>query len=125
MKKRLTSLFLLLLTGSTLAGVPTHSGERECHMSGKMDCCAKARMRSNRPEVKASRLCCALNCTEPGTTTPTASFRVSTQLAVVLGNVLVPRISFLQSPIPARSSPTPGQRQDSNPAYILHLALLI
>jgi hypothetical protein len=70
-------------------------------------------------------LCCALNCTEPGTTTPTASFRVSTQLAVVLGNVLVPRISFLQSPIPARSSPTPGQRQDSNPAYILHLALLI
>jgi hypothetical protein len=62
MAKRLTTLFLLLLmTGSTLAGVPMRTNEKECHMTGMMDCCAKARMKSDKPEVKAARLCCALN----------------------------------------------------------------
>jgi hypothetical protein len=126
MRKRLTALSLLLLmTGSTLAGVPMHSGERECHMAGMMDCCAKARMKGNKPEVRAARLCCALNCTEPGTTTPAASFKLSPQLAVVLGSVLVPRTTSLQSPDPAQPSLPHGYRQNSNPAYIRHLALLI
>jgi hypothetical protein len=113
------------MTGSTLAGVPMHSGGRECHMAGMMDCCAKARMKSDRPEVKAARLCCALNCTEPGTTPPTGSFKISTQLAVVLGSVLVPNSTSLQGPGPAQTSSPPGYRQNLNPAYIRHLALLI
>jgi hypothetical protein len=126
MRKRLTALFLLLLmTGSTLAGVPMHSGERECHMVGMMDCCAKARMKSDRPEVKAARLCCTLNCTEPGTTPPPGSFKISPQLAAVLDSVLVPRVSSLQNSGPAHSFSPPGYRQNSNPAYIRHLALLI
>jgi hypothetical protein len=126
MPKRLTTLFLLLLmTGSTLAGVPMHSGERECHMTGMMDCCARARMKSNKPEVRAARLCCALNCTGPDATPPAGSFKLSPQLAVVLDSVLVPRISSLQSLGPARSFAPTGYRQNSNPAYIRHLALLI
>jgi hypothetical protein len=126
MRKRLTALSLLLLmTGGTLAGAPLHSGERECHMAGMMDCCAKARMKGNKPEVRAARLCCALNCTEPGTTPPAASFKLSPQLAVVLGGVLVPRTTSLQSHGPAQPSLPHGYRQNSNPAYIRHLALLI
>lgn len=126
MRKRLTALVLLLLmTGSTLAGVPMHSGERECPMAGKMDCCAKARMKSNKPEVKAARLCCALNCTEPGTPPPAGSFELSPQLAVVLDSVLVPRVSSSQSSGRAHPFAPPGYRQNSNPAYIRHLALLI
>jgi hypothetical protein len=113
------------MTGGTLAGVPMHSGERECHMAGMMDCCARARIRSGRPESKAARLCCALNCTEPGTTPPTSSFKLSPQLAIVLNSILVPRISSLQSPEAARSSSPPGYRQNLNPAYVRHLALLI
>lgn len=125
MRKRLTALFLLLLmAGSTLAGVPLHSGDRECPMAGKMDCCARARMKSNRPEVKAARLCCALNCTEPGTTPPAGSFHVSPQLAAVLNCVLVPRTDSFQGLEPALSS-SPGYSKNSSPAYIRHLALLI
>jgi hypothetical protein len=126
MTKRLTALLLLLLvTGSAPAGVPAHSGARECRMTGMMDCCAKARRPSNRPEVKAARLCCALNCTEPGTPPPSSSFNISAQLAVVLDAVLVPRFASSQSAGAARSSAPPGYRQNSNPAYIRHLALLI
>jgi len=126
MRKRLTALFLLLLmTGSTLAGVPMHSGERECYMAGMMDCCAKARMKSNKPEARAARLCCALNCTEPGTTTPEGSFKISPQLAAVLNSILVPHAASVQGLRPARSASPPGYRQNSNPAYIRHLALLI
>lgn len=126
MRKRLTALFLLLLmTGSTLAGVPMHSGEKECQMAGMMDCCAKARMKSNKPEARAARLCCALNCTEPDTTTPEGSFKLSPQLAVVHDSVLVPRVSSLHISGPAHSFSPPGYRQNLNPAYIRHLALLI
>ena len=125
MRKRLTALFLLLLMTGVAAGVPMHSGEKECPMAGMMDCCAKARMKVNRPEVRAARLCCALNCIEPGTTPPAPSFTFSPQLAVVLDDVLAIRNPSLQSPAPARSSSPPGYRRDSNPAYIRHLALLI
>lgn len=126
MLKWLTSFFLLaVMTGSSVTGMPLHSGEKECHMAGMMDCCAKARMRSNKPEAKAARLCCALNCTEPGTPTPTGSFKISPQLAAVLDSVLVPHSSSLPIPGLARSISPPGYRQNSNPAYIRHLALLI
>ncbi len=125
MRKRLTALLLLLLvTGGALAGVPMHSGEKECHMPGMMDCCARARMKSDRPEVKAARLCCALNCTEPGTTPPAGSFQVSQQTAVLHG-VLVPQAASFQGLRPARSSSPPGHPQNSSPAFIRHLALLI
>jgi hypothetical protein len=126
MQKWLTAFFLLLvMTGGTLAGVPMHSGEKECPMGGMMDCCAKARMNSGQPEARAARLCCSLNCNEPGTTTPASSFKISPQLAVVLDSLLVPRISSLQNPGLIRTFSPPGYRQNSNPAYIRYLALLI
>lgn len=131
MAKWLTSFFLLaVLAASALAGIPMHSGEKECgmgDMAGQMDCCAMARMKSDKPEVRAARLCCALNCTEPGTTPlPGSSYKASQQLAVVLQSALVPPSAFLSSPgtLSHAYSP-PGLRQSSKPAYIRHLALLI
>lgn len=126
MRKRLTALFLLLLmTGGVLAGVPMHSGEKECPMARTMNCCARARMKVNMPEVRAARLCCALNCTEPSTIPPALSFNVSPQPAVALDRVLVPHNPSTQSHASARSSSPPGYLRGSNPAYIRHLALLI
>jgi hypothetical protein len=126
MRKRLTALFLLLLmAGGTLAGAPLHAGEKECPMAGRMDCCARARMKGNRPGVKAARLCCALNCTGPGTTPPAGSFQVSPQFAAVFDGALVPRAASLQGLRPARSSSPPGYPRNSSPAYIRHLTLLI
>ena len=126
MLKWLTAFFLLaVMTGGAAAGMPLHSGEKECPMAGMMDCCAKARMKGDKPEVQAARVCCALNCNEPGTTTPTGSFKISPQLVVVLISLLVPRISPPPDHGAARSFSPPGYRQNLNPAYIRHLALLI
>jgi hypothetical protein len=126
MRKWLTAFFLLaVMTGGAVTGMPLHSGEKECPMAGMTDCCAKAQMKGDKPEVQAARVCCALNCNEPGTTTPTGSFKISPQLAVALSSLLVPRISPLPNPGPARSFSPPGYRQHSDPAYIRNLALLI
>ena len=50
-----------------------HSGGGE---SGMMDCCKKALEQNDSPHVAAARLCCAMNCNEPGSTSsnPSQSF---------------------------------------------------
>ncbi len=80
MKKRLASLFLLLmLAGSTIASIPLHFGESNCSMDGMMDmdCCKAALMQTETPEVADAKLCCALNCAQNGTTLPMRSIRVT------------------------------------------------
>src|SRR6266403_4900587 len=77
MGKRLTSLILVLVVcGSVFAGIPLHSNEQECSipdMAG-MDCCKKATQAETlTPEVSTARLCCALNCSQSGTTGSTGS----------------------------------------------------
>jgi hypothetical protein len=126
--KWLTSLFLLAALGvGAVAGTPLHSGEHECHMprmKDGMDCCAKAHARQNTPEVTAARLCCAINCTSPGTAQTGIRLRLS-PLAVN-----TPRAAEFQTPPVALSSTLrygtlTGHSQHSPPAYIQHLALLI
>ena len=125
MRKRLTAFVLLaVVTGGLLAGVPLHSGEHECGMADMPGCCATARTHRDAPEVFAARLCCALNCTEPGTAAPTFAFRVSPQAAVFLHHALAPRTA-VQISGPSRFNSPPLHTHDSQPAYIRHLALLI
>jgi hypothetical protein len=126
--KWLTSLFLLAALGiSAVAGMPLHSGEHECNMPGMkdgMDCCAKAHAQQDTPEVTAARLCCAINCSTPGTTPTGERLRLS-PLAVT-----APRPATLKTPFVALSSTLlysllKGHPQHSPPAYIQHLSLLI
>src|SRR5260370_24621973 len=79
MKKRLASLFLLVvLVGSAFAGVPLHSGQSDCGMSlMDMDCCKAALLQQQTPEVADARLCCALNCAPNGTTSPPGNVRIT------------------------------------------------
>lgn len=126
MTKWLTAFFLLaVITGSAASGMPLHAGEKECVMAGMMDCCAKARMKADQPEVSAARLCCALNCTEPGTTIPGGSYQASPQLVIALHGALVPPPASLSGQAPPRAYSPPGLTRHSHPAYIRHLALLI
>src|SRR5213592_2101989 len=87
---RLASLALILVIGgSVFAGIPLHSNEQECSMPGMagMDCCKKAtQAESLTPEVSTARLCCALNCSQNGTTGSTGSQlpRPSTSQAVAI-----------------------------------------
>src|SRR6267142_1596974 len=130
MMTRFASLALILIIGgSVLAGIPLRSNEQECSMPemAGMDCCKKAaQAESLTPEVSIARLCCALNCSQSGTTGSTGSQlpRPSTSQAIAIHrSVAQPLAGTLHLSI--RSSCADNSPPYSNPAYIRHLALLI
>lgn len=125
MKWSASLILIVALAGGGLSGMPLHSGEQGCPMMGMPDCCQKAQAQSDAPAVQAARLCCALNCTSPGTTAPASSFQFSPSIAVVLHGTVIPRPAALLSVKLLQNNSPPGYQQDSNPAYIRHLALLI
>jgi hypothetical protein len=115
---------IIMLTGSALAGIPTHSGEKRCSMMGIDDCCEKAESQSTTPEVYTARLCCSLNCNVPGTTGPTSTIPKAPSVVLALQSVLVPATHLM----PARrllANSAADRNQHSPPFYIQHLALLI
>ena len=123
MVKRIASLLMLIaLSGGVLAGVPLHSGERNCPMP---DCCKKAQSGSNTPKASAARLCCALNCAQPGTTTPANAFNFSPSVNVIPHSPVALRPASASGVVFARPNSPPDYRQRYDPAYIRHLALLI
>ncbi len=129
MTKWLTSLVLVLVLGaSALAGMPLHANERECSMSdmvGEMDCCAAAHQRGETPQISAARLCCAVNCPEQGTTTPTGSLQPNSSLLIIATHPAVAPQSFVVPSASYGLSPAQDYLSHSPPTYIRHLALLI
>src|SRR6266566_6261067 len=130
MVTRFASLALILVIGgSVFAGIPLHSNEEECSIPGMagMDCCEKAaQAESLTPEVSTARLCCALNCSQSGTTGSTGSPlpRPSTSQAIPIHPASVQPVVGLPH-LSLRSSWVDSPPPYSNPAYIRHLALLI
>jgi len=120
--KKLTNLLLILaLAGSVAAGMPMHSGSAE---SGMMDCCKKALEQNDSPHVAAARLCCAMNCNEPGSTSSNTSQSFSqtgSEPSPLVGVVLPPATIRRQ----LLTHYTLTSSTHSQPAYILNLALLI
>ena len=128
MKKRLASLFLLLvLASSAFAGVPLHFGESECGMESMMDmdCCKAALLQIQTPEVADAKLCCALNCAQNGTTsppnivraTPPSPTRAPSHPAIAQP---LPQSSLLSHRIDRLHGPP-----NAGPTYLRNLALLI
>lgn len=107
-----------------VVGIGAHQGEGSCPLSNVPECCKKARSASKALEVSLARLCCNLNCSEPGSSggNVSATFfshQASTPLPAIVPQPLVfgwvalnPHTRFSHSP-------------DSHPKYIQHLALLI
>jgi len=128
MLKRVTTFVLIAAVAvGALSGVHAHAGEHDCPMAGMgADCCATAREDGGEPQVSAARLCCALNCTEPGTKGPTGSFELSPTAAPALHSGAVPPAAAAASwQPPPRSRQASESPPGSHPAYIRHLALLI
>src|SRR5262249_54014699 len=79
---------MVMLTAA--AGVGAHQHEGWCPMSKLPDCCKKAR--SNDRGASIARVCCNLNCSEPGSTANSSSSSFSPQsgttanIAVVLND---------------------------------------
>src|SRR6266853_4275655 len=130
MVTRLASLALVLIIGGSVsAGIPLHSNEQECSMPGMagMDCCKKAaQSESLTPEVSTARLCCALNCSQNGTTGSRGSQlpRPSTSQAIAI-HPSTARSLVGTLPISLRLTCADSPPRYSNPVYIRHLALLI
>lgn len=126
MKKRLASLFLLLvLFGGAFAGVPLNFGESHCSMGGMMDmnCCKAALLQKQTTKVSEAELLCALGCAENGTTLPSSVVRVTPPVSRIepARPVLTPQsISFSVWAMTEAHGP-PG----SPPTYLRNLALLI
>ena len=120
-RKRLTSPVLAIFMLTAAMGVGAHQQEGTCPMSKLPDCCKKAQ--SNGPAASLARLCCNLNCSEPGSTGNSSASTRSTHgamnaVVVLAGAAFSSKIEF-----------TPRLQQfrphDSSPRYIKHLALLI
>jgi hypothetical protein len=126
-RKQFTVFILIAaMCVGALAGVHGNESAHKCPMMGMSDCCETAAQHTGAPQVTAARLCCTLNCTEPGTAGPTGTFNLSPSLSLMIYAGAVPPAA-MTSPhgeLPdSYSSPSPPQ--DSHPAYIRHLALLI
>lgn len=127
MLKKLTNLLLILTVASSVAaGMPLHSSEQECSIGGEMDCCKKALLAAQTPEVTAARLCCAVNCSTEGTTNPTSSSNLSPQSPAAVSAHPAATLAVLNSHSSLRFvAASHGPPAYSEPAYIRHLALLI
>ena len=123
MRKWLTSLILIVAMLCCAVGVGAHQQEGSCPMSNLPNCCKKAQSTNISPEVSMARLCCNLNCSEPGSGGSSSASNFSPQSSVALTTVIMPkvvRIDELFGRTPQLIHPT-----NRNPKYIQHLALLI
>jgi hypothetical protein len=105
-------------------GVGAHEGEGSCPMTNMPDCCKKAHSAGNSSEVSMARLCCNLNCSEPGSGGSSSSSFSNQQPLTPQGAVLPIALSFRTIRSLGRYSQA-SHPNDSNPKYIQHLALLI
>ena len=107
------------LSGGVTAGVPMHSSMNEA----MTDCCKAALAHYDSPATSGARLCCALNCQEPGPTSATVAQTVSVSLPSTVA--AIPRVvAHDLNPCLHAHSVSPNRRT-LQPPYILNLALLI
>lgn len=121
-------VMIAALGASALAGMPLHSDVQECNMSGMngdMDCCARARKQAATPEVVAARICCALNCPSSGTLPPAGSIQLVPPSSLIAEHPAAIYSLFVIPRLRLRPDSLRDYSQNTLPAYIRHLALLI
>lgn len=123
MLKRALSLAAII---ALLGGAIGASAADGSWVEGNMPlCCKKARAVANEPEVSMARLCCKLNCSEPGSGGSSTASSLSRNQGTNSATAIIPtpaqssRFAFLNHDSQANHS------HNSNPKYIKHLALLI
>ena len=122
-RKRLTSAVLAMVMLTAAIGVGAHQQEGTCPMSKLPDCCKKAR--SNGPGASLARVCCNLNCSEPGSTGNHSSSNSWTQQTVSASSFVAMAVAAFSSKIVFTPRREQFRPHDPNPRYIKHLALLI
>ena len=124
MTKWLTTVALIAVMLGGSAGVGAHEQESSCPLSNMPDCCKKAQEAANTPSVSMARLCCKLNCSQPGSGGPGNASNTSSPRGSVPTPVIIP--NTIAQPVTAGHQYSPlANSFNSNPKYIQHLALLI
>lgn len=121
MREKCLPLAVVLTMLFAVVGVGAH--QHEGPMAKLPACCKKAR--SNEPGASMARVCCNLNCSEPGSTGNTASSSSSVQLSTTASAGVAPNVAPFNSKVVFTPHFQRLNSDDSNPKYIKHLALLI
>ncbi|HEV2826035.1 MAG TPA: hypothetical protein VGW76_00425 [Pyrinomonadaceae bacterium] len=125
MRKWLTAFILVAAMLGGAVGVRAHEQEGSCPMSNMPDCCKKAQSARPTPEVSMARLCCNLNCSEPGSSGTSTVSSFSLQQGTATNAAVIPNPApFNDVMLSGRYAPRPNSH-DSSAKYIQHLALLI
>ena len=123
MLKRALSLAVIIAMAGAAVGVSADDGS---WAEGNMPlCCKKARSTAHAPEVSMARLCCKLNCSEPGSGGSSTASNFSRDQGASLGAAIVPTPMHLSKFALRNVYTRINHSHDSNPKYIQHLALLI
>ena len=121
MKKSFLTAIVIITLASSVVGVEAHLGEG----SNMPACCKKAQSRSGTPEVWIARICCSLNCSEPGSSGLSGSVGFSRQQGPTASAAVIPTAARINNVQLIRCCTRVARSPDSNPKYLQHLALLI
>jgi len=124
MSKSLAALLVIIALASGAIGVGAHSREGSCPVANLPDCCKKAQTALDTTVASMARLCCKLNCSEPGSTSSNTSSSFPAQPDVDRSTTVTSSV-WRDAFKPLPSSPQAAEAHHSNPRYIQHLALLI
>jgi hypothetical protein len=125
MRQWLTSVILAVAMLGSITGAGVHGSEGSCPISKLPDCCKKAKSASGAPEVAMARLCCNLNCSEPGSSGSNGSSGISPQPVIAPDKVELTGARPFNALLMPRWQIQDRRSHDSKPKYIQHLALLI
>jgi hypothetical protein len=124
MRTWFTAFILMAALLGGAVGVGAHQVEGSSPSANMPDCCKTAQSAGNTPEVSIARLCCNLNCSEPGSSGSNTSSSFSPQPGIALNSAGLP--SALYNGIAPWSCCTNSTLpRDSSPKHIQHLALLM
>src|ERR1041385_4375352 len=123
MRNWLAVFILVFAMCGGVVGVGAHEGEGL--MANMPDCCKKAQSASSAPQIAMARLCCNLNCSEPGSSGSNASSSFSPQPGIAPNGAGMPAIAAFNGTTQLSRYMPSLHPNDSNPKYIQHLALLI
>jgi len=123
MRKRGVCLIIIMILIGGTVGVSAADGS---WAAGNMPaCCKKAKATGTAPEVSMARICCKLNCSEPGSSGSNGASNLSRNQGTTSTTAIVPvATNFSRAALRSLQSQL-SQSRNSNPKYIKHLALLI
>jgi len=123
MLKRALSLAIVI---ALVGGAVSASAEDGSWVKGNMPlCCKKARSVANAPGVSMARLCCKLNCSEPGSGGSSNASNLSRNQGANSVTAIIPFPAQFSRFAFRNHDSQPNRSHESNPKYIQHLALLI